>query len=91
MYTSDTPQNLAGQEFWPLEEWSVAEFCEEPDGKGKPTQVHLIFKIEGTKELEAAGEQSIPWFVIRLKSGQAVDELISALAVHRQRVFGDFT
>lgn len=87
---TDGPENLAGVEYFPLESWEVANFHEENDAKGKPGQIHVVFKLRGTKELEAAGEKQMPWFIVRLKSGQAVDELISALAVHRQEVFGSF-
>ena len=90
LHSTQGPENLAGVEYFPLESWTVANFNEENDGKGTPSQVHLVFRLQGTKELEAAGEKQMPWFIVRLKSGQAVDELIAALSVHRQEVFGSY-
>ena len=90
LHSTEGPENLAGVKFFQLESWEVANFHEENDAKGDPSQVHLVFKLAGSKELEAAGGQEIPWFIVRLKSGQAVDELVSALTVHRQEVFGSY-
>jgi len=73
--------NLAGVEFYELDEVEVREFHELPDGQGEPTQVHLNVRLKG---FPAA-------FVLRFKSGRPIDELIVALITHRKRVFGATT
>ncbi len=73
------PVNLAGVEFYELDEIEVGEFHPLPNGEGDPTQVHLNCRLKG---FPAA-------FVVRFKSGRAVDELIVALITHRKGVFGD--
>ena len=72
------PVNLEGVEFYELEEILVYEFHPLPDGKGKPTQVHMGCRIKGFPAS----------FVVRLKSARAVDELIVSLMTHRNGVFG---
>ena len=69
--------NLAGQEFYALKSWQVAEFHEAEDGEGDPSQVHLIFQME----------DPAPWFVARFKSREELDKLIVALMAHSKRVW----
>lgn len=76
---SQQPANLTGVEFYEIDDITVYEFHPLPDGEGDPTQVHLSCRLTG---FPAA-------FVMRMKSGRSVDELIVALITHRKAVFGD--
>lgn len=75
------PQNLKGQRVFPLEEYSVAEWCEQENGEGKPSQVHIVLPmpVPLREVLEA--------FSIRLKSRRAIQELIDVLSKHRDSVW----
>lgn len=75
---TDTPQNLAGRRFTPIESVEVAEWHPTPDGTGRPEQVHLLIHIPGL---------DCP-LALRMKSGAAVDAIADALAEHRRNVFG---
>ena len=82
-----TPINLAGIDYFPIESIDVAEFHEEDDGKGDPTQVHLIFHI-GDSETDII-DGPLPIFVCRMKSRRIVDKLITSLITHSRRVWPD--
>ena len=77
-----TPINLAGIEYFPIEEINVAEFHELPDGQGKPSAVLLMLQIGDEKD-------GCPKFVARLKSRRTCDELITSLIAHSKRVWPD--
>ena len=72
------PRNLTGVEFYEIDEITVYEYHPLPNGEGEPTQVHLSCKLVGGPAA----------FVIRMKSGRPIDELIVSLITHRKRVFG---
>ncbi len=69
----------AGMQFFSVEKIDVVEFHESDDGSGDPTQVHLIFDIEGA---------AAP-LIMRFHSRPAVDELIVSLMTHSKRVWPD--
>ena len=71
--------NLKGIEYIALESLEVGEFHEAEDGAGKPSQVHLTFKIEGAPAR----------MVFRFKSCKPVDSLIVALITHSKNVWPD--
>lgn len=75
---TDPVKNLDESPHLALDGYSIAEWGPERDGKGKPTQVHLVLEV---KELGVS-------FVIRFKSADAVDRHIAALLRHRSNVFG---
>lgn len=60
-------------------QYTIASWTPERDGKGKCTQVHVMFEID---------LPSIPKIVLRLKSKGACDILIAALQRHRKDVWG---
>ena len=61
----------------PVDGLHIYEWHPEKDGKGDPTEVHLI--IEPTPDVA---------LVFRFKSKRALNKLIAALTVHGQNVFG---
>jgi hypothetical protein len=73
----DTPENLAGMAYFEIEEYRVAEYHPLPDGRGLPTQVHVLFQIRGIAEP----------LVLRIKSRQAAREMIAALKRHTENVW----
>jgi len=84
-YTDTGPGNLEGlfpgvKQFLRIEEFHTIAWSPDPEpGRGKPTQVHVIFHIEGMDEAR---------FVMRLKSVEAMDAFISLLAEYRRHVWG---
>jgi hypothetical protein len=68
--------------FIPCEGYSICEWHPERDGKGKPTAVVLRLPVE---------LPDLPRFefALRLKSADAVNTLIKALARHRLSVWGE--
>ena len=73
----DEPINLAGIEFYEIEKIVVAEFHEDPDGGGPPTQVHLLLTMSGWPHP----------FIMRFKSRPTLDELIVNLIRHGKEVW----
>jgi hypothetical protein len=71
------PRNVAGLAILEIEEYSVNNWHPLADGKGLPTQVHLVFKLRGIAEP----------LVLRLKSARAADQLIAILERHRNDVW----
>ena len=78
----DEPHNLAGSEalLLDIDSLIVGVYHELPDGKGKPSEVHLVMNIAGMPDLP---------LVMRFKNPRTLDSLISALAVHRRDVWGN--
>ena len=70
------PENLDNVKVIPVKEYMVASWCQMPEGKGQPTQVHLVLKTSAELPI-----------VLRLKSKDAVDILIEALERHRNDVW----
>lgn len=75
-----TPINVAGIEYIPIERISVLEFHELEDGQGEPTQVHLMLQI-------GEEEEGLPPFILRIKSRKTCDELITSLITHSKAVW----
>lgn len=73
----DEPVNLAGQGYYEIESVEVAQFHPEPDGKGRPTQVHVMMTIS---------ELDFP-LTMRIKSKVACEQLIFALMEHSKEVW----
>lgn len=72
------PVNTSGMKFYDIKGLSVKEWHPLSDGKGEPTQVHLVLEVEG-----------IPYpIILRLKSRRLVDELMTALLSHAINVWG---
>jgi hypothetical protein len=62
-----------------IESYTVASWCPSPDGSGPATAVALILEVK-----------QLPYsLVMRLKSGDAVNDMIRALEEHRDLVFGE--
>ena len=81
--STSQPRNTEGLEFLEIglediELYSIG-VAPVPDGKGKPTQVHISITVAGL---------DLP-LVVRFKGPGALDALISALAVHRFHVWPD--
>jgi len=74
----DTPKNVAGLVFFEITGIDVMEYHLLPDGRGKPTEVHLMITVKGSPAP----------LVMRFKSARGLDALIDALNTHRQNVFG---
>ena len=77
-----SPVNLQGIEYVPIEMLEVTEWHDLPDGEGAPTAVHLILHIG--KE-----EDDFPPFIVRIKGRKTCDELIVALIAHSKAVWPD--
>ena len=73
----DTPVNLAGQGYYEIESVEIVQFHPEADGKGRPTQVHVIMTIT---------ELDYP-LTMRIKSKAACEQLIFALMSHSKEVW----
>lgn len=78
------PVNMADATYLPCEDGalSVCAWTPEKDGKGKTTQVHLVFDLAA-----ALGDPGLPKLVTRLKSGPGVDTIIRLLAQYRNEVW----
>ena len=70
-------RNVKDMAIIPVEEYEVAEWHPLPNGQGDPTQVHLLIRIRGVPSPLG----------MRMKTREAVDQLIEALSYHRDRVF----
>ena len=77
-----TPVNLAGIQYFPVDSINVVEFHEEADGKGFPNAVMLILHVGGEWK-------HMPPFIMRMNSRQVCDELIVALIAHSKSVWPD--
>ena len=75
----DTPVNLAGMGFHPVNGYTVAQYHDTPDGTGPPSQVHFLLNVPSVSKLP---------IIVRLKSAGAIDALIAALIEHREGVWG---
>lgn len=60
-----------------VEGFTIAEWCRSADGSGHPEAVAVVFNIRSVGDV-----------VLRLRSRRAVDEMIDALRVHADNVFG---
>lgn len=70
-------RNLDERRHVALDGYGVFEWTPERDGKGTPTEVHLVFDLEGEIAL-----------VMAFKSADAVDKMIATLMRHRNGVWG---
>ena len=77
---SDVPRNHAGMEFLEvrLDSIEVTEWHPFRDGRGKPTEVHVLMRLQGIEDLP---------LMIRFKSPGTLDAVIAALATHRFNVW----
>lgn len=73
----DEPANLAGMGYYDIESVEIAQFHPEPDGKGRPTQVHIMLTVEGF---------DYP-LTMRIKSKAACEQIIFALMTHSKEVW----
>jgi hypothetical protein len=78
-------EDLSGQRLAPsravdVKEIEVIEWIPNAEGKGDPTEVWLIQRIEGRDEP----------IVLRFKGPDTLDAIIAALTKHRIGVFGEF-
>lgn len=71
------PINTAGMLFYEIESIVVNEWHELPDGRGDPSEVHIVVKVKGAK---------YP-LIMRFKKPRPIDDLIVALITHRRRVW----
>ena len=71
-----------GQIVLPIESVHVYSWHREEDAKGFPEQVHVVCKLMPTPAFK-----NIPDMVMRLKSREACDAIITALENHRDDVF----
>ena len=68
---------MAGVEFFEIEKIEVGEFHELEDGKGPPSEVHLLLTLAG-----------FPYpLIMRFKSRPTLDELIANLIRHGKEVW----
>lgn len=71
------PVNLRDMKLFEVEEIDVVEWHPEPDGRGKPEQVHILYKAVG-RDMR---------LIVRLKSRRILDELAAALIEHGDAVW----
>ena len=79
------PRNLAdmSQRFVEIEMVDIAEWHPEPDGRGNPTQVHLMLQLKGHPETLQ---------ILRFHGPDTLARIVKALTAHGTNVFGrDFT
>ena len=76
----NVPRNLDGTDFLEvrLDSIGVFEWHPLPEGRGKPTQVHMVMNLEGTDDIS---------LIIRFKGPGTLDAVIAALATHRFNVW----
>ena len=76
------PQNVEGMHclLIDIEEIGVFEYHPLPDGKGKPTEVHMLLHIEGLDDIP---------LLMRFKGPDTLDRIVAALVKHRVNVFGN--
>lgn len=79
--TPSPPRNVADMpgQFAELEEINISEWHPEPDGRGRPTQVHLMFTVQGVPDMT---------MVLRCKGPDMLARIINALSEHGRNVFG---
>jgi hypothetical protein len=70
-----------GRKILPIESYEVLEWMPELDGKGNPTQIHILMNIKN----------SLMSFCIRIKSPEECDRMIATLQRHRESVWGKST
>jgi len=75
------PRNLADmlQRFVEIEMVDIAEWHPERDGRGRPTQVHLMLQLKGQPET---------LHVLRFHGPDTLAMLVNALTAHGANVFG---
>lgn len=73
---SNEVENTAEMRFVEILSLSIRQWHPDPDGNGRPSQLHLMLKIA----------ESLP-IVLRLKSAEVTDALIEALVRNRQDVW----
>lgn len=84
--TGETPQiteeiiNLEDMTLAEVHDIVISQWHPEKDGQGAPGQVHLRLRVKGMEDIT---------LVLRLKSAQAVNDLIAALRLHRNEVLKD--
>lgn len=86
---TDAVQNLEGL-IMPVDEIHVSTWHRERDGRGDPEQVHVslhIKKLPPVLKDFITVSGAVPPMVVRLKSRDACDALITALQNHRDEVF----
>jgi hypothetical protein len=82
------PTNMTDGVYVPAEGEGAVSVCAwtpEKDGKGKTTQVHLVFDLG-----VVFGDDSLPKLVHRMKSGPGVDQMIRLLAEYRGEVWPNY-
>jgi hypothetical protein len=79
--TPSAPRNVVDMpgQFAELEEINIAEWHPEPNGQGRPTQVHLMFTVQGVPDMT---------MVLRCKGPDMLARIINALSEHGRNVFG---
>jgi hypothetical protein len=79
--SEEAPRNLEELqgEFFDLAEITIAEWHPERDGRGRPTQVHLLLKLVGRPDST---------FVMRFRGPDTLALIINALTEHGTNVFG---
>lgn len=71
-------ENLRELQIIELEGIQINEFCPLPNGEGKTTEVHLALTPKGHLKTR---------MIVRIKSRGAADQIINALAKHRDSVW----
>lgn len=84
-YTDTGPGRMEDEfrdvkQFLQLEDFQVIAWSPDPEpGRTPPTQVHIIFNVQGLPEAR---------FVLRLKTMDGMDAFIRLLAEYRRHVWG---
>lgn len=72
------PRNLSDGVYIVSEGYEVAAYTPNKDGKGRPTEVHLILDLE-----KSMGGN----IVMRIKSAEELDRMIEVLKIYRNQVW----
>ena len=73
----DEAVNLTGMGYYEVESMEISEFHPLPDGRGRPTQVHVTITL---------AELDYP-ITMRIKSKAACEQIIFALMEHSKAVW----
>jgi hypothetical protein len=74
---SDEPENI-NEVMFDVRDMEVANWHDLADGKGLPTEVHIIIRVPGISMFP---------LVIRFKSARSIDQIIAILQRHRDDVW----
>ena len=77
MDSDQTPRNLRDMKFAEIKGIDITQWHEQEDGKGKPSQVHMLLELHGIDAI----------LVMRFKGPVTITKVINGLIEHRDEVW----